>query len=86
MPKKSVSFEELFAELEATVEKLEAGNLTLDESLTLYERGMELARRCGEQLDRAELRITALAPAAGSRNGLEEFELNEDDADSDKGE
>ncbi len=63
MPKKQPSFEELYQELEATVQKLEAGNMTLDESLGLYERGMQLARQCGELLDRAELRITELAPA-----------------------
>jgi exodeoxyribonuclease VII small subunit len=64
MSKKDPSFEQLFEELEATVQKLEAGNLTLDESLALYEQGMQLAKRCGEQLDRAELRIRELAPAA----------------------
>ncbi len=64
MRKKQDSFEQLFQELETTVEKLEAGNLTLDESLALYERGMLLARQCGEQLDQAELRIKELAPNA----------------------
>ncbi len=63
MPKKQPSFEDLYQELEATVQKLEAGNMTLDESLGLYQRGMQLARQCGELLDRAELRITELAPA-----------------------
>lgn len=64
MPKKSKepSFEELYTELEAAVEKLEQGNLTLDESLTLYERGMLLAKQCGELLDRAQVRIQELAP------------------------
>ncbi len=65
MAKKGPSFEQLYEELETTVQKLEAGNMTLDESLALYERGMELARQCGELLDRAELRITELAPALG---------------------
>ena len=64
MRKKEASFEQLYAELEATVQKLEAGNLTLDESLTLYEQGLQLARQCNTQLDEAELRITELAPAA----------------------
>jgi len=63
MRKKEVSFEQLFESLEATVQKLEAGNLTLDESLTLYEQGLQLAKQCNEQLDQAELRITELAPA-----------------------
>jgi exodeoxyribonuclease VII small subunit len=63
MRKKDPSFEELFEELETTVQKLEAGNLTLDESLALYERGMQLAKQCGAQLDHAELRLKELAPA-----------------------
>jgi exodeoxyribonuclease VII small subunit len=63
MGKKDLSFEQLFADLEGTVQKLEAGNLTLDESLALYERGMQLARTCNERLDRAELRLRELAPA-----------------------
>lgn len=62
MRKQDPSFEQLFQELEATVQKLEAGNLALDESLALYERGMQLARQCNDQLDRAELRIQELSP------------------------
>lgn len=62
MPKKEPTFEQLFQELETTVEKLEGGGLTLDEALALYERGMELAKRCSDLLDRAELRINELAP------------------------
>jgi exodeoxyribonuclease VII small subunit len=62
MGKQDPSFEQLFQELEATVQKLEAGNLALDESLTLYERGMQLAKQCNDQLDSAELRIRELSP------------------------
>jgi exodeoxyribonuclease VII small subunit len=56
------SFEDLYRELQATVAKLEAGDLSLDESLALFQRGMELARRCGALLDAAELRIKELVP------------------------
>lgn len=80
MPKKEPSFEELFQELEATVERLEAGNLPLDEALALYERGMQLATRCGAQLDRAELKIKELAPAFDTAEL--ELELNEDEEES----
>ncbi len=69
MGNKDPTFEQLFNELEATVQELEAGNLTLDESLALYESGMRLAKRCNEQLDRAELRLQELAPAIGSPPG-----------------
>jgi exodeoxyribonuclease VII small subunit len=56
------SFETLYRELQATVAKLEAGDLSLDESLALFQRGMELAKKCGEILDAAELRIKELVP------------------------
>jgi exodeoxyribonuclease VII small subunit len=80
MPKpkdKPESFESLFRELEATVAKLEAGDLALDESLALFQRGMDLAKKCGELLDHAELRIKELVPR-GEELIAAEFE--EDDA------
>ncbi len=58
----NLSFEQAFAELEETVRKLEAGGLTLEESLALFERGQALATHCGTQLDEAELKIKQLAP------------------------
>jgi exodeoxyribonuclease VII small subunit len=53
-------FEELYKRLEDAVEKLERGGLSLEQSIALYEEGMELARRCQSILDSAELRITKL--------------------------
>jgi exodeoxyribonuclease VII small subunit len=53
-------FEALYKRLEESVSKLEEGGLTLDESLALYEDGIQLARRCQELLQQAELRITRL--------------------------
>jgi len=61
----SDSFEKLFAELEQVIAKLEAGDLSLDESLALYQRGMELAKQCGTMLDQAELRIKELVARDG---------------------
>ncbi len=71
---KSESFENLFSELEATVAKLEAGDLPLDESLALFQRGMELSKKCGELLDQAELRIKQLAPQQNGEVAAEELE------------
>ncbi len=53
-------FETLYKQLEETVAKLEQGNLSLEESLSLYEAGTALARRCQELLQDAELRVTRL--------------------------
>lgn len=56
----AISFEELYHELEETVRRLEAGDLTLDESLALFERGTLLAEQCNSLLDGAELRVRQL--------------------------
>jgi exodeoxyribonuclease VII small subunit len=56
----SEAFEALYKRLEETVAKLEQGNLTLEESIALYEEGMKLARSCQELLQQAELRIARL--------------------------
>jgi len=58
-------FEDAFEALEAAVQQLEGGNLTLEESIALYQRGMLLARRCSQALDEAELQVQQLAPPAG---------------------
>ena len=55
-----ISFEAAFSELEAVVQRLEEGELSLEESIALYERGQALARLCQERLDQAELRVEQL--------------------------
>jgi len=59
-----LSFEEAFEELQDVVRKLEAGNLSLDESIVLFQRGMKLAQYCGEMLDKAELVVSQLLPSS----------------------
>jgi exodeoxyribonuclease VII small subunit len=68
------SFEELFHELEETVRRLEAGDLTLDESLALFERGTDLADRCNVLLDSAELRVRQLTTRPNGSTESEPFE------------
>jgi exodeoxyribonuclease VII small subunit len=51
------SFEEQLAELEKIVGKLEQGDLTLEENVTLFERGMQLSNACKKELANAESRI-----------------------------
>jgi exodeoxyribonuclease VII small subunit len=60
-PVKDLSYEQALAELEAIIESLESGNLQLDETMTLYERGQTLTQHCVELLDKAELRVKKLA-------------------------
>lgn len=57
-----MAFEEAFAELERIVDRLEDGELTLKESLSLFERGQALAVACSQKLDEAELRIEQTSP------------------------
>jgi exodeoxyribonuclease VII small subunit len=55
-----LAFEEAYRELEATVHRLEAGDLKLEEAIALYERGMRLAQHCHNTLDAAELQVQQL--------------------------
>jgi exodeoxyribonuclease VII small subunit len=60
MVQKKQSFEDSLAELEKIVTKLEEGDLPLEESLELFEKGVGLSRECQERLSRAERRIEVL--------------------------
>jgi len=53
-------FEKALAELESLVDKLESGELSLDESLTRFQRGVELTRQCQAVLDRAQQTVETL--------------------------
>jgi exodeoxyribonuclease VII small subunit len=53
-------FEAAIAELETIVKKLEDGDLTLEQSLDLYERGVRLSRYCHGRLEEAERRVEVL--------------------------
>ena len=58
--RKEMKFEAALGKLEQIVKKLEDGEIPLDDSLTLFEEGVKLARFCGEKLDAAERRIEIL--------------------------
>ena len=61
MPDTSIKdFEAAIAELETIVKKLEEGDLPLEQSLALYERGVQLSRFCHGRLEEAERRIEIL--------------------------
>ncbi len=59
-PIEALTYEEAFAELETIVAALESGERPLEESMTLFERGQALTKRCAELLDKAELKVQAL--------------------------
>lgn len=53
-------FEEAMRELESVIAQMEEGDLPLQKSLSLFERGVSLARECRKSLDNAELRVKTL--------------------------
>jgi exodeoxyribonuclease VII small subunit len=65
----TTTYEQAREELADVVRRLEAGGLTLEESLTLWERGEQLAELCQHWLDRARERLSAATPAEGVDRG-----------------
>ncbi len=59
-PEERFDFEQALAELEAIVQRMERGELPLEESLAQFERGVRLARQCQQALDAAEQKVDAL--------------------------
>ncbi len=68
----TVSFETALRELEDTVQRLEAGDLPLEESLVLFERGVGSLKRCHAVLDQAEKRVRLLIKGADGSAVLED--------------
>ena len=62
---KPLNFEKQLKELEEVVANMEAGELTLEESLKAYEKGIRLTRECQAALDDAQLRIDILVERDG---------------------
>ena len=62
-------FESAIAELEKIVKQLEDGDLPLDTSLKLFERGVELSRYCHDQLGAAQKRIEVLTERGDLKDG-----------------
>jgi len=66
-----ISFEAALEQLETIVGRLETGDLPLEESLELFEHGIELSRRCNATLDSAERRIEILVAERGVDRGAD---------------
>ena len=71
------TFEDSMTELETVVSQLEAGDVTLDESLKLFEKGIKLAKSCRKKLDEAEKKVKILTAGADGEMTEEEFEAAE---------
>lgn len=66
----NINFEENMQMLEKLVKKMESGDLTLEQSLEAFEKGVKIVRKCQESLTRAEVRVTKL---------MQEMNLDTDD-------
>jgi exodeoxyribonuclease VII small subunit len=71
------TFESSLDELEKIVAKLETGDMALEESLELFERGVKLSRDCKERLMKAERRIEVLTRESNGEISLEEIDVNQ---------
>ncbi len=74
-PRETLSYEQARDKLAAVVKRLEAGGLTLEQSLELWERGERLATVCGEWLDGARARLAAAMATPG--DGPEQVEAGD---------
>ncbi|HLQ09446.1 MAG TPA: exodeoxyribonuclease VII small subunit [Steroidobacteraceae bacterium] len=79
---KGPDFEQALAELEALVERLERGDLPLDEALKIFERGVVLTRHCQGSLQAAQQKVEILLKRSGQPGAsIEPFEEASDEAE-----
>ncbi|MCP9440294.1 MAG: exodeoxyribonuclease VII small subunit [Nitrospira sp.] len=76
-----VKFEQAMARLEAIVAELEKGDLSLDESLKIFEEGVRLSKHCLKVLEEAERKIEVLVQDKNGKKHLRAFTSADDDAD-----
>lgn len=74
------AFEEILARLNVVVEKLESGDLTLEDSLALFEEGVRLSRLGATRLDDAERRVERLLSEDGTTVTMTEMRHKENEA------
>ena len=71
----TVTFEEAMDQLETIVERLEEGDVPLEEALTIYKKGMELSKLCHDKLKNVEEQLTEILTADGHK---ETFAISEE--------
>lgn len=67
------TFEDSMNELETIVTQLEVGDITLDDSLKLFEEGIKLAKTCQDKLEEAEKKVKILVQSGNGEMTLENF-------------
>lgn len=72
--KEELKFEDALAEIEVVVGKLESGELPLDESLEIFQRGMKLVDFCSAKLEAVESKLKILLEGAGGEFTLKDSE------------
>jgi exodeoxyribonuclease VII small subunit len=73
---KTLTFEEAMTKLEQIVEKLEEGDVPLEEAITFYKEGMELSKLCHDKLKTVEEQLTQIITEDGRK---ERFSIAEED-------
>lgn len=73
----NLSYEEAINELEKIVKQLEQGNLSLEQSLDSFQRGIKLGQYCKEKLKSAEETVTKIVKEDGSVEDFEEQDLED---------
>lgn len=73
MNEKNKTFEENMIRLEQIVRSMERGDVALEESLKLFQKGTDLVAQCGKLLDNAELQVKKVMTAADGSPVLEDF-------------
>lgn len=75
MKNKELSFEDAINKLDGIVKELESGNCGLDDAMTKYAEGMELAKICGDKLNSATEKVNKILAENGE---IKDFELKEE--------
>jgi exodeoxyribonuclease VII small subunit len=75
VPVEQMSFENALRELEQIVARLEQGEVDLEDSITLYERGQALKSHCEKKLKSAEGRLEKIVQSGGAATGAEPTDL-----------
>jgi exodeoxyribonuclease VII small subunit len=66
MSNTALTFEEAMEQLETIVERLEEGDVPLEEAITIYKKGMELSKLCHDKLKNVEEQLTQILTADGN--------------------